>query len=293
MDLIVTRTLFPVCFFFLSIIGSSCETRVAGGKANDSSKASFSVEGLEIRGASQLDDQGHETLKEQVREQLRLALEEDGSVVFGAEAENQLTGVLTFELLPDPQAPSSTLLHMLLSLRGRDQYGAFSIQGESWASGTESQQQRQLENACEELSKQITLSSELVQSSAAELSLALTASQNDRVMAALHEVSRRRLEQHLEPLRDLLVHPERDIVIKAASVLGQMKDSKAVPRLSDLLTSPDPEKIHQAIFALGDICGEEAVQALKKGRILFRNQPVEELFQEKIERCTPKSESSK
>lgn len=254
----------------VAMLLGGCDAKVAG--TDKKADPSYVIEKLEVMGASDLEDEAHAELKKTVLSAFEDSLESIPMLSMKGSGTSPLEGELVFEWMTDPEKESKGIvLHLNLVLEGEDSRGAFKFAGESWSAIEPDKvetiaetERRAADRATAELSRQLDAQVRVLRAEGGELEPWLTDSDPETLRFVMHEIVRRDRRDLAPGIRQLLFHPDKDVVLTALGTLAQIGDEDSVAAVFDLTSSPDAEKVDQALYALGAIGGEEAKKILER-----------------------------
>ena len=263
------RTVVAIIGLAVALLLGACDAKVAG--TDKKADPHWVIASLKVVGASDLDDESHAALKANVASAFADSVK-DLPMLSMSGSGAPLKGELVFEWMTDPEKESKGIvLHLNLVLEGEDSRGPFKFAAESWSAIEPSKgeavtetERRAADRATGELSRQLDAQVKVLAAEGGALEPWLTDSEPETLRFVMHELVRRDRRDLAPAIRQLLFHPDKDVVLTALGTLAQIGDEDSVPAVFDLTSSPDAEKVDQALYALGAIGGEEAKGILER-----------------------------
>ncbi|MBH23222.1 MAG: hypothetical protein CMH57_01935 [Myxococcales bacterium] len=167
------------------------------------------------------------------------------------------------------QIVGSVFIHAVLTLRPPNKrpevFRAEAFVGEALSSAGDPKEglAKLAKSVVREIGENLTAQVQMRHGTDAEL-LALLNKESPEILGLAIEASRERgLKQAAPRLKALLKHPERDVVNRAASALGDLGSRDVVPALIDAGSRVEPVDRLPVLYALGELGGPEAVLYLE------------------------------
>lgn len=250
---------------------AGCESRTTTDEAasREASAQRTLVVAIDIKGATELSDAAHDALKARILD----ALDEASAHRFIASetAEHSARAQLRFVMLPADGGEQQVRFTMMAELEtlGGDAADEVELTTETLTErradeSREAMRERAAREAARSLAGALDAALHVQHADAAQLVAILGDPRQDEavLLRAVHQAGRVRDARLAEPLRALLVHPSREVVLASLTMLGQLRDEASVGAIRELLTSPDVAKLEHALLALGEIGGREAEEIL-------------------------------
>jgi len=255
----------------LALYACEAVTTTDSGSSGAASEPTLAL-ALDVKGATDLDDEAHAELKDVVTAELRDAdaLTHVELVPEGASDVSDGELQVRFALAPPDGAGEEIGIVIESRARGEGPEGELEVEASTALRVSREKgerdaamRRRAVEAGVEKLAPRLNAAIQVRIVSLEALGAILTESKSPWALQhAAREVGRRRAKALAPELRALLVHPDDDVVLTTVAMLGQVGDTESVDELKDLTTSPKRAKVEQALYALGAIGGSEAEDAL-------------------------------
>lgn len=263
------------------LVGCDASTTTDGGVASTNANAAAApvvpIETL-VRGATALDDDAHEALKNLFLTALDERAAQHGYRFLTKASDRAPRATIHFDMLPADGGEQEVRFHLELELEartepqpGRPGLGNIKLattskterrSGES----REDMRARAAREAATALADAFITAARIATADTESLAaiLADPSIGEDALLRAIREAGQRRDKRLGPPLRALLVHPSGEVVLAGVTMLGQLRDEGAVGAISELLTSSNPQRFENALRALAAIGGKDAEEALAR-----------------------------